>query len=70
MAEAGAPEETMKALLGHMSRQMLERYSHIRIQAKRAAVEALTLPALHAATHKSPHSGNSGEEISEAKLLQ
>ena len=43
MAEAGVPESTMLALLGHMSRQMLERYSHIRMQAKRAAVESLTL---------------------------
>jgi integrase len=43
MAEADAPESTMKALAGHMSRAMLERYSHIRMQAKRAAVESLTL---------------------------
>lgn len=41
MAEAGVPESTMLALAGHMSRAMLERYSHIRIQAKREAVEAL-----------------------------
>ena len=33
----------MLALLGHMSRAMLERYSHIRMAAKREAVEALTL---------------------------
>jgi integrase len=43
MAEAGAPETTMLALMGHMSRAMLERYSHIRMAAKRTAVEALTL---------------------------
>ncbi len=41
MAEAGVPESTMLAIMGHMSRAMLERYSHIRMQAKRAAVEAL-----------------------------
>jgi integrase len=39
MAEAGVPESTMLALLGHMSRAMLERYSHIRMAAKREAVE-------------------------------
>jgi integrase len=44
MAEAGVPESTMLALAGHMSRAMLERYSHIRMQAKREAVEALILP--------------------------
>ena len=33
----------MLALAGHMSRAMLERYSHIRLNAKRDAVEALNL---------------------------
>jgi integrase len=42
MAEAGVPESTMLALMGHMSRAMLERYSHIRMAAKRDAVESLT----------------------------
>jgi integrase len=44
MAEAGISESTMLALLGHMSRAMLERYSHVRMAAKRKAVEALCLP--------------------------
>ena len=42
MAEAGVPESAMLAILGHMSQKMLERYSHIRMQAKRDAVECLT----------------------------
>jgi len=42
MAEAGVPESTMLAIMGHMSRAMLERYSHIRMAAKREAVEALS----------------------------
>lgn len=42
MAEAGVPESTMLALAGHMSRAMLERYSHIRMAAKREAVESLS----------------------------
>ena len=29
MAEAGVPETTMLAIMGHMSRAMLGRYSHI-----------------------------------------
>ncbi len=45
MAEAGVPESTMLALLGHMSRAMLERYSHIRLKAKRQAMESLNLPS-------------------------
>lgn len=42
-AEVGVPESTMLALAGHMSRAMLERYSHIRLSAKRVAVDGLTI---------------------------
>jgi integrase len=41
MAEGGVPESTMKALAGHMSTTMIERYSHIRMAAKRNAVESM-----------------------------
>jgi len=34
-------EETIRALAGHVSRKMLERYSHIRVAAKQAAIAAL-----------------------------
>ena len=34
----------MKALAGHVHEKMLERYSHIRMAAKRQAVDALSLP--------------------------
>src|SRR5947209_479076 len=43
LAERGVPESTMLALMGHMSRAMLERYSHIRMAAKREAVAGATL---------------------------
>jgi integrase len=43
LAENGASESTMLALMGHMSRSMLERYSHIRMTAKRDAVAGVTL---------------------------
>jgi len=39
-------EQTIRALAGHVSRQMLERYSHIRSQAKQAAIQALELGAI------------------------
>lgn len=44
LAEAGVAEQTLMAIAGHVSRQMLEHYSHIRIQAKREAVAALEPP--------------------------
>jgi integrase len=43
LAENGVPESTMLALMGHMSRAMLERYSHIRMRAKREALAGISL---------------------------
>lgn len=43
LAERGTPESTMLALMGHMSRSMLERYSHIRMAAKVEAVAGISL---------------------------
>jgi len=43
LAESGqAGDETIRDLAGHVSKQMLKHYSHIRMQAKRRAVEALS----------------------------
>jgi integrase len=43
LAKNGVSESTMLALMGHMSRAMLERYSHIRITAKREAIAGVRL---------------------------
>lgn len=43
LAEAGSSEATMLALMGHKSRAMLERDSHIRMAAKRNAVAGIRL---------------------------
>jgi integrase len=39
LAETGAGDETIMAIAGHVSRQMLSRYSHIRTLAKRRALD-------------------------------
>ncbi len=54
MAEAGVPESTMLSLMGHMSRAMLERYSHIRMAAKREAVESLAAPKPKEVSEETP----------------
>jgi integrase len=41
LAESGASDQTIMSLAGHVSRKMLDHYSHIRLDAKRKAVEAL-----------------------------
>jgi integrase len=41
MGEGGVAEQTLLALCGWMSRKMLERYSHTKLEAKRLAIDAL-----------------------------
>jgi len=41
LAEGQASEQTLMAIAGHVSRKMLEHYSHIRMEAKRAALDAI-----------------------------
>jgi integrase len=41
LAETGAADATLQALAGHLSHKMLEHYSHIRMEAKRAAVDQI-----------------------------
>jgi hypothetical protein len=42
LAESQASESTVMALAGHGSGAMMERYSHIRMEAKRRAVDTLS----------------------------
>jgi len=42
LAESQASDSTVMALAGHVSRAMMERYSHIRMEAKRRAVDNLS----------------------------
>jgi integrase len=41
LAETGAGDQTIMDIAGHVSRQMLSRYSHIRMEAKRRALETV-----------------------------
>jgi hypothetical protein len=41
LAEAGASDDTLMAIAGHLSRRMLEHYSHVRMAAKREALARL-----------------------------
>ena len=67
-------EQTIKALAGHVSRQMLERYSHIRSQAKQAAIQALEQqavePILQVAGHKIGHSEAKSNAVGKANSLK
>ena len=55
-------EETIRALAGHVSKQMLERYSHIRNHAKVAAIAALEGIQ---ASEKAPETTETGSNLSQ-----
>lgn len=44
LAESQASEHTLMAIAGHVSRRMIEHYSHIRMEAKRVALDAIVKP--------------------------
>jgi integrase len=41
LAQTQTPDATIQALSGHLGRKMLDHYSHVRVDAKRRAVELL-----------------------------
>ena len=41
LAESGAGDQTIMDIAGHVSKSMLKHYSHIRMEAKRNALESL-----------------------------
>jgi integrase len=48
LAEGQASEQTLMSIAGHLSRKMLEHYSHIRMAAKRVALDAIVKPVSEA----------------------
>lgn len=62
LAESGeAGDETIRALAGHVSPQMLKHYSHIGLEAKRRAVDALAKKKLADVAAGRPKAGSDGE---------
>jgi integrase len=43
LAESGAGDEVIMSIAGHVSRAMLSRYSHVRMEAKRRALEEIAV---------------------------
>lgn len=57
LAESGAGEETIRDIAGHVSKQMLKHYSHIRIEAKRKALESIVAKPSPPLSGEAPQSG-------------
>ena len=47
VAEAQASKQTIMSIAGHVSREMLEHYSHVRLDAKRRALDSLNRRPTH-----------------------
>ena len=47
LAESQTPDTTIMSIAGHVSRKMLDHYSHIRLDAKRKALDALSSAKIH-----------------------
>ena len=43
LAESKASDQTIMEIAGHVSRKMLQHYSHVRMEAKRNALDALSM---------------------------
>jgi integrase len=52
LAESQVSEQTLMAIAGHVSRKMIEHYSHIRIEAKRMAMDAIVERSVHQNVHQ------------------
>jgi hypothetical protein len=53
LAESGAGDQTIMDIAGHVSKQMLKHYSHIRMEAKRRALESIVTVRSATATAES-----------------
>ena len=53
-AKSQASVQTVTAIAGQVSRQILEHYSHIRVAAQRAALDAISIPLIEPVSGKTP----------------
>ena len=57
LAESQASDSTIMAIAGHVSPKMLQHYSHVRIQAKRAALDSLSTRRMDSVNSGGPRRG-------------
>jgi len=81
LAESGAGDQTIMDIAGHVSKQMLKHYSHIRMEAKRRALESIvngkpttvesdTQGQAEGSPHESPHGLQNGGKRSYKKRVK
>jgi hypothetical protein len=70
MVEAGIPEGIIMALMGHVSRSMVERYSHVRMNAMRKAVDSLSLKKPKPAAEIQVDVAKDSAKVAESGMIQ
>jgi integrase len=61
LAESGAGDQTIMDIAGHVSKRMLRHYSHIRMEAKRAALESIVKKQSNGAADQTEDSRSSDD---------
>jgi integrase len=70
LAETQASDSTVMGIAGHVSREMMEHYSHIRTEAKRKALDAIAAQAVfEGAVHQNVHQIEAGVSDTPRKPL-
>jgi len=69
LAESQASDATIMALAGHVSRKMLEHYSHVRQEAKREAVNVLSAKRPSKPTTRGYDTNNDTNQLSPQQTL-
>ena len=69
LAESQASDMTIMSIAVHVSREMLEHYSRIRVEAKRAALDAIARPDFRVGVHQNVHQLSEGNPNEDGKLL-
>jgi hypothetical protein len=72
LSESGAGDEVMMSIAGHVSRAMLSRYSHVRMEAKRRALDEIAARQ-NAADKKRKEDAEREQQsvpVSQASILQ
>src|SRR4029434_6482559 len=68
LAEMGVADHVRESISGHLSRRMLEHYSHIRIDTKRQALDALDAARRAAPENGDGHGKGNGEAPDEGDI--
>jgi len=55
LAESQASDMTIMSIAGHVNKRMLEHYIRIRVEAKRAALDAIAGPVFEVGVHQNEH---------------